>query len=94
MRKEITRNDVEEALEVGTTQAVNTLKEMLSKDLIKIVGSGRLTRYIIKWVFIKTISSTALYCYKNGGHVSVYKARLDGRIDNECWEVNIVKACI
>ncbi len=47
-QKDITRNDVEEALGVGTTQAVNTLKEMLSKDLIKKVGSGRLTRYIIK----------------------------------------------
>lgn len=48
IQKDITRNDVEEALGVGTTQAVNTLKEMLSKDLIKKVGSGRLTRYIIK----------------------------------------------
>jgi len=47
-QKEITRNDVEEALGVGTTQAVNMLKEMLAKDLIKKVGSGRLTRYVIK----------------------------------------------
>jgi len=47
-QKEITRNDVEEALGVGTTQAVNTLKKMLSKDLIKKVGSGRLTRYVVK----------------------------------------------
>ncbi len=45
-QNEITRSDVEEALGVGTTHAVNTLKEMLSKELIKKVGSGRLTRYI------------------------------------------------
>ncbi len=45
-QKEITRSDVEEALGVGTTHAVNTLKVMLSKELIKKVGSGRLTRYI------------------------------------------------
>lgn len=44
-QKEITRSDVEEALGVGTTYAINMLKEMLSKDLIKKVGSGRLTRY-------------------------------------------------
>lgn len=44
-RKEITRSEVEEVLGVGTTHAVNTLKEMLSKELIKKVGSGRLTRY-------------------------------------------------
>ena len=47
-QKEITRSDVEEALGVGTTHAINTLKEMLSKDLIKKVGSGRLTRYVVK----------------------------------------------
>ena len=47
-QKEITRSDVEEALGVGTTHAVNMLKEMLTKDLIKKVGSGRLTRYIVK----------------------------------------------
>lgn len=47
-QKEITRSDVEEALGVGTTHAVNTLKEMLSKDFIKKVGSGRLTRYVVK----------------------------------------------
>jgi len=47
-QKEITRSDVEEALGVGTTQAINTLKEMLSKDLIRKVGSGRLTRYVVK----------------------------------------------
>ena len=47
-QKEITRNDVEEALGVGTTHAVNILIEMLAKDLIKKVGSGRLTRYVVK----------------------------------------------
>ncbi|MDP3058340.1 MAG: ATP-binding protein, partial [bacterium] len=47
-QKEITRSDVEEALGVGTTHAVNMLKEMLSKDLIKKIGSGRLTRYVVK----------------------------------------------
>ncbi len=47
-QKEITRNDVEEVLGVGTTHAVNTLKEMLSKDLIKKVGGGRLTRYVVQ----------------------------------------------
>ena len=46
-QKEITRNDVEVALGVRTTHAVNMLKEMLTKDLIKKVGRGRLTRYII-----------------------------------------------
>jgi ATP-dependent DNA helicase RecG len=44
-QKEITRNDVETVLGVGTTHAVNVLKEMLSKDLIKKVGNGRNTRY-------------------------------------------------
>ena len=34
-QKEITRNDVEEALGVGTTHAVNLLNEMQAKDLIK-----------------------------------------------------------
>jgi len=47
-QKEITRSDVEEALGVGTTHAINTLKEMLEKELIKKVGSGRLTRYVMK----------------------------------------------
>lgn len=46
--KEITRNDIEEALGVGTTHAVNTLKEMLEKEYIKKVGRGRLTRYVLK----------------------------------------------
>lgn len=47
-QKEITRTDVEKVLGVGTTQAVNTLKEMISKELISKVGSGRLTRYIVR----------------------------------------------
>ena len=47
-QKEITRNDVEQALGGGTTHAINTLKEMISNDLINKVGSGRLTRYMIK----------------------------------------------
>ncbi len=47
-QKEITRSDVEEALGIGTTHAINMLKEMLGKELIKKVGSGRLTRYMVK----------------------------------------------
>jgi ATP-dependent DNA helicase RecG len=47
-QNEITRSDVEEALGVGTTHAVNTIKGMLEKGLIKKVGSGRLTRYVVK----------------------------------------------
>lgn len=47
-QKEITRSDVEEALGVGTTHAINMLKEMLKKGLIKKVGNGRLTRYVVK----------------------------------------------
>lgn len=47
-QKEITRNDVEGALGIGTTHAGNTLREMLSRELIEKIGSGRLTRYVIK----------------------------------------------
>ncbi len=47
-KKEISRNDVEDALGIGTTHAINTLKEMLEEELIKKVGIGRLTRYVIK----------------------------------------------
>ncbi|KJS20672.1 MAG: ATPase AAA [Clostridiaceae bacterium BRH_c20a] len=47
-QKEINRSDVEEALGIGTTHAINMLKEMLEKELIKKVGSGRLTRYVMK----------------------------------------------
>lgn len=47
-QKEITRSDVEQALGSGTTHAVNMLKEMQEKELIAKVGSGRLTRYVVK----------------------------------------------
>lgn len=47
-QKEITRSEVEEALEVGTTRAINMLKEMHDKGLIRKVGNGRLTRYVVK----------------------------------------------
>ena len=47
-QKEITRSDVEEALGIGTTHAINMLKEMLDKGLISKVGNGRLTRYVEK----------------------------------------------
>ncbi|MBB5194629.1 ATP-dependent DNA helicase RecG [Anaerocolumna cellulosilytica] len=47
-QNEITRSDVEEALGIGTTYAINMLKEMLDKELIKKVGSGKLTRYVVK----------------------------------------------
>ena len=47
-KKEITRFDVEKALGIGTTHAINMLKEMQEKELITKVGSGRLTRYVVK----------------------------------------------
>ncbi|QSX05597.1 putative DNA binding domain-containing protein [Sedimentibacter sp. zth1] len=47
-QKEITRSDVEQALGSGTTHAINMLKEMQEKELITKVGSGRLTRYVVK----------------------------------------------
>ncbi len=47
-QRQITRSDVEEVLGVGTTHAVNTLKVMLDKNLIRKVGRGRLTRYVVK----------------------------------------------
>ncbi len=47
-QEEITRSDVERTLGVGTTHAINMLKEMLDKDLICKVGNGRLTRYAAK----------------------------------------------
>lgn len=47
-QKEITRSDTEQALGSGTTHAINILKEMQEKGLIKKVGRGRLTRYIMK----------------------------------------------
>ncbi|MFT3985487.1 MAG: putative DNA binding domain-containing protein [Lachnospiraceae bacterium] len=46
-QKEINRSDVEETLGIGTTHAINMLKEMLEKGLIKKVGNGRLTRYVV-----------------------------------------------
>ncbi len=47
-KKEITRNDIEEALGVGTTHAINMLKEMQEKELISKVGNGRMTKYVMK----------------------------------------------
>lgn len=47
-QKEITRSDVEDTLGIRTTHAINMLKEMLEKGLIKKVGNGRLTRYVVK----------------------------------------------
>ncbi|MEF9922931.1 MAG: AAA family ATPase, partial [Anaerovoracaceae bacterium] len=47
-KREITRSDVEEILGVGTTHAINMLKEMLQQDLVIKVGGGRQTRYVIK----------------------------------------------
>ena len=47
-QRQITRSDVEEVLGVGTTYAVNTLKVMLDKNLIRKVGRGRLTKYVVK----------------------------------------------
>ena len=47
-KKVITRSDVEEALNIGTTYAINLLKEMLVKELIVKVGSGRQTSYAAK----------------------------------------------
>lgn len=47
-QKEITRHDVEEVLGSGTTHAINTLREMLNKDLIRKIGEGRLTKYMAK----------------------------------------------
>ncbi len=46
-KKEITRSDVEQSLGIGTTHAINMLKEMLEQNLITKVGSGRQTRYVI-----------------------------------------------
>ncbi|HAQ42021.1 hypothetical protein [Anaeropeptidivorans aminofermentans] len=47
-KKEITRSDVEEALGIGTTYAINLLKEMQEKDLIYKIGIGKKTRYAVK----------------------------------------------
>ncbi len=42
--REITRKDVESVMGVGTTHAINTLKEMLEKNYLIKVGGGRNTR--------------------------------------------------
>lgn len=47
-QKEITRSDIEEILGIGTTHAINILKEMLEQGLITKVGGGRQTRYVMK----------------------------------------------
>lgn len=47
-QKEIIRSDVEKVLGIGTTHAINILKEMLEKELVQKLGSGRLTRYVAK----------------------------------------------
>lgn len=47
-RKEIVRADVEKSLNIGTTYAINLLREMLDKDLIIKKGSGKNTKYIAK----------------------------------------------
>lgn len=43
---EATRKDVENVMGIGTTHAINIIKEMINKDLIKKVGKGKKTRYI------------------------------------------------
>lgn len=45
-QKEFTRKDVEDVMGIGTTHAINIIKEMINKDLIKKVGKGKKTRYI------------------------------------------------
>ncbi|KAF0092036.1 MAG: putative transcriptional regulator [Fusobacteria bacterium] len=47
-RKEIVRGDVEKSLNIGTTYAINLLREMLDKDLIVKKGSGKNTKYTAK----------------------------------------------
>lgn len=47
-QKEFTRKDVEDIMGIGSTHAINTIKEMIEKNLIKKVGKGRKTRYIKK----------------------------------------------
>ena len=47
-QKEFTRKDVEDVMGIGTTHAINTIKEMIEKNLIKKVGKGKKTRYIRK----------------------------------------------
>ena len=45
-QKELTRKDVEDAMGIGTTHALNTIKEMIENNLIKKVGKGKNTKYI------------------------------------------------
>ena len=47
-KKEIGRRDVEKALGIATTHAVNTVKDLLNRDLIEKIGQGKNTRYIKK----------------------------------------------
>lgn len=47
-QKELTRKDVEDAMGIGTTHALNTIKEMIENNLIKKIGRGKNTRYIKK----------------------------------------------
>jgi ATP-dependent DNA helicase RecG len=45
-KKEITRKDVEDAMGIKSTHAINTIRKMIEKNLIKKVGKGKKTRYI------------------------------------------------
>lgn len=47
-QKEFTRKDVEDVMGIGTTHAINTIKEMIDKNLIEKIGKGKKTRYIKK----------------------------------------------
>lgn len=47
-KEEVTRKDIEKAMEISTTYAVNTVNEMIKKGLIIKVGKGKNTRYRIK----------------------------------------------
>ncbi len=42
----ITRNEVQEILNVGQTRAIYILKEMVNENLIKTVGKGKRTMYV------------------------------------------------
>lgn len=45
-QKEFTRKDIEDAMGIGTTHALNIIKEMIENNLIEKVGKGKATRYI------------------------------------------------
>ncbi len=47
-QKEITRSDVENTLNIGTTHTIHLLKNMLEKGLIIQHTYGKLTRYVAK----------------------------------------------